>query len=47
MHMIDLYNYYYVIDFISNDDNFTFNEDYFRIFHYDDIIHIIYVCDEF
>ena len=32
MHMIDLYIYYYVNDFISNDDDFTVNEDDLHIF---------------
>ena len=40
MHMIDLYFYYYAIDFITNDD-FIFHEDDLHIFHYDNIDHVI------
>ena len=32
MHMIDLYVYYYVIDFITNVDDFIFHEDDLHIF---------------
>ena len=47
MHVIDLYDYHCVIDFVSNDDNFTFNEDNLHIVYYDDIIHVTHVCDDF
>ena len=45
IYMIDLYIYYYVLDFIINFDDFVFHEDDLHIFRHDNIDHIV-ACDD-